>query len=585
VEQKEISDRISEYLSQNKIGGDSFDVKNPRYFLTGIGERSQQEKREDKKVIANSALKAFEQYENKNGRSFFDSLFGVDDSFKEKLKDAARKRRRRSRRGAGDPGITAYGDNIDKAVLSLIASVEAKNYDVFNQSAGKTSGKASEKTIGWLVDNAQGAIGRYQHMPRFLLSRAERAGYDRDTVFTPEVQDKITIKFLYDAHSYAGWRSGKVSDSTFGDVLSATWRGLPHNTGGTYPDEYAGRNKAHITRSDFMAKLAEIRGIDPGRITTTSSTGEYDIIIPLDHVPPNMSGKFPDTDARKSFEQSRATGAAGRERDHQDNAAAKLKAKLDKKGFKVLILKPESFSSYEAYDKYIKQQSAKGVRILPLHFDAEVGKGGIGFLTRTRKGDAEDAAFAAPIQRVLEDFQRNNKKLGGISKDTVGNATVNAGAASPTALVELGAMVQWEREHGKDFTNTSKFDELIQGIADAVEEGTPKRKPSQPQLSSEARQIKDSGTYTVGGVTYDVKTGAPIKNQEISSTESQTIAALAVAMSYEQSSDDAVLLMNMQNRNSPMPQSSQSEIAMSTTKQDGGKLNSALSLYAVGASA
>ena len=57
--------------------------------------------------------------------------------------------------------------------------------------------------------------------------------------------------------------------------------------------------------------------------------GEYDILIPLDHVKPELAGKFPDTEAKDSFEQSRATGAAGRERDHQDAAAAKLKAKLE----------------------------------------------------------------------------------------------------------------------------------------------------------------------------------------------------------------------------------------------------------------
>lgn len=562
MEQKEISDRISEYLSQNKIGGDSFEVKNPRYFLTGIGQKSLQEKREDRKVIATASLKAFEQYEKKSGKSFFESLFGIDDETKSRLEQEVRRRRGRRRgRGAGDPGVTAYGDNIDKAVLSLIASVEARNYDVFNQSAGKTPGKASEKTIGWLVDNAQGAIGRYQHMPTLLLARAKRAGYDRDTVFTPEVQDKITIKFLYDAHSYAAWRSGKVSDSYFGDVLSATWRGLPHNTGGTYPDQYASRNKAHITRPDFMAKLAAIRGIDPGTITSKSPTGEYDIIIPLDHVPPSMSGKFPDTDARKSFDQSRATGAAGRERDHQDNAASKLKAKLDKKGYKVLILKPESFSSYEAYDKYIKQQSAKGVRILPLHFDAEVGKGGTGFLTRTRSGDAEDTAFAAPIQRVLENFQRQNTNLGRISKDTVGNATVNAGAASPTALVELGAMVQWEKNYGKNFTNSVKFDQLIQGISDAIEKTVPKREKS--SRSKAKRNVR--GAKTV----------------EVSSTRSQTQLAAAVAMSYDRQPDDVILLMNMQN-NTQIPQGGGSQSVAEAPKQSSSKLNSSLSLYAVG---
>lgn len=204
-------------------------------------------------------------------------------------------------------------------------------------------------------------------------------------------------------------------------------------------------------------------------------TGEYDIIIPLDHVKPEMAGKFPDTNANDSFEQSRATGAAGRERDHQDNAAAKLKGKLEAKGYNVLVLKPESFSSYAEYDAYIRSQSAKGTRVVPLHFDAKVGQGGTGFLTRVRSGDAEDRSFASPIQEALSKFQKRNPKLGNLGPmDTVNNATVNAARLSPAALIELGAMVQWESEHGKNFTESDKFKELIQSVSDAIDAGMPK---------------------------------------------------------------------------------------------------------------
>ena len=210
------------------------------------------------------------------------------------------------------------------------------------------------------------------------------------------------------------------------------------------------------------------------------SKGDYDVIIPLDHVKPDMAGKFPDKDDGKTFEQSKSTGAAGRERDHQDNAAKLLKAKLEEKGFRVKIVAPEEFRSYQSYDRYLKAESEKGVRLLPLHFDA-VTPIGTGFLTRTRAGDAEDAAFAAPIQKVLTEFQKANPELGGIGQDTKGNATVSAGAASPTALIELGAMVQWEQKYGKDFTTTSKFDELITGVAEGVAATTPPPGPPPPE--------------------------------------------------------------------------------------------------------
>ena len=232
----------------------------------------------------------------------------------------------------------------------------------------------------------------------------------------------------------------------------------------------------------------------PGASTgeSGSSTGEYDIIIPLDHVPGHLSGKFPDNDARTSFKQSRSTGADGRERQAQDPAAAKLKAMLEAKGYKVAIVKPESHSSYEAYDRYIEKQSKKGVRVLPLHFDAgyDPKKGrvvGTGFLTITRSGDAADDAFAAPIQKALEKFQKENPNLGKIGRSRQGNITVNKAAAAPSALVELGIMTWWEKHYGKNFTQSEKFNELIQSVADAIETATPKRGQTPPSSVSGAK--------------------------------------------------------------------------------------------------
>lgn len=207
------------------------------------------------------------------------------------------------------------------------------------------------------------------------------------------------------------------------------------------------------------------------KFASISPTGSHDIIIPLDHVPSSLSGRFPDTDDRTSFEQSRYTGADGREREHQDPAAEKLKAKLEAQGYNVAIVKPESFSSYQAYDKYIKSQSKKGVRVLPLHFDA---KGSTGFMTITRPGDDDDSNIAAPINTALSEFSSSNPELGSFRTSTQGNATVNAGAASPTALVELGVMVDWEKHYGKNFTQTKKFDEFIESLSTAIGTVVPK---------------------------------------------------------------------------------------------------------------
>ena len=199
------------------------------------------------------------------------------------------------------------------------------------------------------------------------------------------------------------------------------------------------------------------------------SGADFDVILPLDHT--KRPGTVPDTPGGNTFKNSNATGAAGREREHQDKAAVIIGEKLTAMGLRVKIMTPEEYPSYQDYDRALTEFAAKGIRVVPLHFDAVRGAGGVGFLTRTRKGDAEDAAMSRPIYEYLREFQAANPDLGNISQDTMGNATINRAALSPAALVELGVMVDWEKKYGKDFTSSSKFDELAEGVSKAIFEG------------------------------------------------------------------------------------------------------------------
>jgi len=165
-------------------------------------------------------------------------------------------------------GVTTTGE---KGVLDLIASVEQgpEGYDSFNTSAGKTAGKASEKTIGWLAKNANGAIGKYQQMPQFLLERAKKAGFDENTKFTPQVQDAITLNELKTSHGMNDFLSGKITEEQFLQKISGTWRGLPqgqinaNKLGGTvdmtYQDASAGRNAAGKKYTQTISELKNIR--------------------------------------------------------------------------------------------------------------------------------------------------------------------------------------------------------------------------------------------------------------------------------------------------------------------------------------
>lgn len=236
-------------------------------------------------------------------------------------------------------------------------------------------------------------------------------------------------------------------------------------------------------------------GTAPG----ATPTGDFDVILPLDHVRPENVRKIPDRKGGNTFKNAAATGADGREREHQDKAANKIKTKLEAKGIRVKIITPEDFGNYEDYDKYIKAESGKGTKIIPIHFDAEVGKGGTGFLTRTAAGDVADKNLASPIQRQLEDFQKLNPELGGISSDTQQNATINRASAGPAALVELGAMVQWERKYGKNFTASGKFDDLSTRVSNAIATSvkpTPRNTAiTQPKPENKFQSIQGKDKY------------------------------------------------------------------------------------------
>ena len=135
----------------------------------------------------------------------------------------------------------------------------------------------SEKTIQWLQDHAKGAIGRYQHMPRYIMKRAKDAGYTADTLFTPDVQDAITIKMLETGHGLRDYLSGKQSAESFAAKLAPTWRALPQGPdaaarlGGTkdstYHDKDRGDNKAGPEGWDNT--VASLKSIQAGGSSPT----------------------------------------------------------------------------------------------------------------------------------------------------------------------------------------------------------------------------------------------------------------------------------------------------------------------------
>lgn len=152
---------------------------------------------------------------------------------------------------------SASGDY--KQILDLIASVEAPSYDTINGGSIPGLSKMTIAQARLAAMNAgygSGAMGRYQQMPSFVLSRAKSIGLDPNKdIFSPENQDKLAI-LLIDGAGYKKWKAGEMTTEKFAYNLAGTWRGLPEGPSNlTYQDEAAGRNKAHTTWANVMRVL------------------------------------------------------------------------------------------------------------------------------------------------------------------------------------------------------------------------------------------------------------------------------------------------------------------------------------------
>jgi muramidase (phage lysozyme) len=221
--------------------------------------------------------------------------------------------------GGQTSGVTSTGE---RGVLDLIASVEQgpEGYDSFNTSRGKTNAKATEQTIGWLAANAKGAMGKYQQMPEYILERAERAGFNKNTKFTPEVQDAITLSELRKSHSMNEFLSGKISNEQFLQKLAPTWRGLPQGSinaaklGGTadmtYQDKHAGGNAASkkLPNSRALQELQRIKtGSTPVAPSTTTAPTPAKPVVAAASIPAATQQQIAQTVSQPAQQQPQVT--------------------------------------------------------------------------------------------------------------------------------------------------------------------------------------------------------------------------------------------------------------------------------------
>lgn len=138
--------------------------------------------------------------------------------------------------GEGSASSGGGGGGRWKPLLDLISSVESSTdkqnngYDAQNGAPRGVRPGLSQMTIGEIARTAPGASGRYQQLPQYLLGRARAAGYNENTVFSPQVQDVLAVK-LIEGRGGNAWLAGKMSTEQFMQGLANEWAALPNAYG------------------------------------------------------------------------------------------------------------------------------------------------------------------------------------------------------------------------------------------------------------------------------------------------------------------------------------------------------------------
>ncbi|PTX48321.1 hypothetical protein C8N44_10911 [Allosediminivita pacifica] len=107
------------------------------------------------------------------------------------------------------------------------------------------------------------AIGRYQFIPDTLRMLIKRGGFESDTRFSPQVQDRLADMLIADA-GLAEALQGDLTATQFMNNLAKIWAGLPTSSGWSHYHGHAG-NRATRTWAWFERQMAPILASDTDR--------------------------------------------------------------------------------------------------------------------------------------------------------------------------------------------------------------------------------------------------------------------------------------------------------------------------------
>ena len=141
-------------------------------------------------------------------------------------------------------------------LLDLIAGKESGgNYEAMYPSTVLKG--ATKMTITEVARRATGAVGKYQQLPEYLVSRAKAAGLNPDKdLYSPENQDLIITKVNIEGNrSGRRWLKGEISDEQFMQGLSQEFASLPNAQGKFY---YPGQ-RSSMTADKVKFALSKVK--------------------------------------------------------------------------------------------------------------------------------------------------------------------------------------------------------------------------------------------------------------------------------------------------------------------------------------
>lgn len=174
------------------------------------------------------------------------------------------------------------------SILDLIGDLESRgNYNALvygNNTAREadltnmTIAEVQEFQRGMVArGHASSAVGKYQFIQSTLGEMvAQTPGIDRNTQFTPEVQDRLATQLLERRANLGGFLSGDIETSDFMNNVAGIWASVPNTSGRSQYHGIAG-NKAGIDVNSALSAF------DASRSSTGSS---------FSHSSGNTSGRF-----------------------------------------------------------------------------------------------------------------------------------------------------------------------------------------------------------------------------------------------------------------------------------------------------